>query len=213
MKKGENRTLDVRFYRVISLLNCIGKIVEKVVAKELSYYCEEYSKLHPRQMGGQKKRLAIDAVDTLVHIVQEKWEEKKLAFALFIDVKEAFDHFSKGQLLARMIKLEIDGDFVSWTSRFLTDRKIQLVIDGHDNKEREIETRIPQGSPVSPILFLIYISRVFNRVSETSLLVTSFSFVDDLSFIVSGSSVKEMIKALEKVAKEIIEWGRLNAVI
>ncbi len=65
---------------------------------------------------------------------------------------------------------------------------------------------------MSHILFLIYISGVFNKVSETSPLVTSLSFIDDLGFIASGSSVKETVKALEKVAKEVIEWGRLNAV-
>lgn len=57
--------------------------------------------------------MAIDAVATLVHAVQEKWEEKKLATTLFMDVKGAFDHVSKGQLLARMMELGIDGDFVT----------------------------------------------------------------------------------------------------
>ena len=183
-----------------------------MVAQELSQYCEEFSKLHPGQMGGQKKRSAIDAVATLVHTVQKKWEEKKVATGLFMDVKRAFDHVSKSQLLSQIIELGIDGDFVTWMDSFLTDRKIQLVIDGHDNKERKIQTGIPQGSSVLPILFLIYISGVFNKVSETSPLVTSLSFVDDLGFIASGNSVKEIVKALEKVAKEVIEWGRLNAV-
>ena len=213
LEKGGKRDLGLfRSYRVIGLLNCIGKVVEKVVAKVLSHYCEDYSKLHPGQMGGRKERSAIDAVATLVHVVQEKWEEKKLAAALFMDVKGAFDHVSKGQLLTQMVELGIDGDLVTWTGSFLTDQKIQLVIDGHDNKEREIETGIPQGVPVSPILFLIYISGVFNKVLKTSPLVTSLSFVDDLGFIASGSSVKEIVEALEKVAQEVIELGRLNAV-
>ncbi len=94
----------------------------------------------------------------------------------------------------------------------MTDRKVQLVIDGHDNKERDIETGIPQGSPVSPILFLIYISGVFNKVSEASPLVTSLSFVDHLGFIASGSSVKEVVKTLEEIACTVLEWGTLNAV-
>ncbi len=51
-------------------------MVEKVVAQELSQYCEDYSKLHAGQMGGRKERSAIDAVAILVHTVQEKWEEK-----------------------------------------------------------------------------------------------------------------------------------------
>ena len=101
---------------------------------------------------------------------------------------------------------------MTWTSSFLTNQKVQLVIDGHDNKERDIETGIPQGSPVAPILFLIYISGVFNKVSEKSPLVISLSFVDDLGFIASGSSVKELVKTLENVAKVVLEWGRLNAV-
>ena len=121
----------------------MGKVVEKVVAKKLSQYCEEYSKLHPGQMGGQKERSAIDAVATLVHTVQENWKKKKLAAVLFMDVKGAFDHVSKGQLIMRMIQLGIDGDLVTWTGSFLTDRKVQLVIDGHDNKKKEIETGIP----------------------------------------------------------------------
>ena len=63
-----------------------------------------------------------------------------------------------------------------------------------------------------PILFLIYISDVFNKVSEKTPLVTSLSFVDDLGFIVSGSLVKEVVKTLENIAKAVLDWGRLNAV-
>ena len=65
---------------------------------------------------------------------------------------------------------------------------------------------------MSPILFLIYISGVFKRVSETSPSVMSFSFVDDLGSIASDSSVKEIVRAFEKVSKEVIKWGRQNAV-
>ena len=75
LEKGGKRNLRlVRSYQVINLLNCMSKVVENVVAKELSQYCEEYFKLHPGQMGGRKERSAIDAVATLVHTIQEKWE-------------------------------------------------------------------------------------------------------------------------------------------
>ena len=49
-------------------------------------------------------------------------------------------------------------------------------------------------------------------MSETSLMVMSFFFVNDWGFITSGSSVKEIVRALEIVAKEIIEWRKQNAV-
>lgn len=103
-----------------------------------------------------------------------------------------------------MIKLGVDGDLIRWTQSFLTDLKVQLVIDGHDNKERGTETGIPQGSPVSPTLFLIYISGVFDQVTDSHAEITSLSFVDDLGFIASGYSVKELAKTLGQVAKVVL---------
>ena len=111
-----------------------------------------------------------------------------------------------------MVELGIDSDLVTWMGSFLTDQKIQLVIDGHDNKEREVEIGIPQGSPVSPILFLIYIRGVFDKISEISRGVTSLSFMNDLGFIASSSSVIEVVKILEKVAKVVFKWGERNAI-
>ena len=190
----------------------MSKVLEKAVAEQLFQFCSTHFKLHPGQMGAQKEWSAVDTIAILVNTVQEKWLEKKLAEALFMDVKGAFDHVSKSQLLKCMIELGIDGGLVAWTKSFLTNRNIQLVIDGHDNKEREIETGILQGSSVLLILFLIYISGVFDVVSENNPTVISLSFVDDLGFITSGTSVREIPQTLGTVVTIVLEWGIRNAV-
>ena len=46
-------------------------------------------------MGARKERCAIDVVVSLVHKVEQQWDKKKLAAALFMNVKGAFDHVSK----------------------------------------------------------------------------------------------------------------------
>lgn len=52
LKKGEKQDLTlVKSYRVISLLNCINKVLEKVIAEQLLLLLESFSKLHPGQMG------------------------------------------------------------------------------------------------------------------------------------------------------------------
>ena len=38
------------------------------------------------------------------------------------------------------------------------------------------------------------------------------SFIDDLGFIASGSSVKKVVKTLENVAKAVLKWGGQNVV-
>ena len=70
-KMGNRDFTLVKSYRVISLLNGMGKLLEKMIAEKLSQFCEEFLKLHPGQMGAWKKRCAIDAVALLVHKVEQ----------------------------------------------------------------------------------------------------------------------------------------------
>ena len=83
-----------------------------------------------------------------------------------MDVKGAFDHVSRAQLAQKMADLGIDDDLIEWTKSFLTDRWVELVIDGYVNAKHKVKTGIPQRSPVSPILFVVYISGVFSRIES-----------------------------------------------
>lgn len=58
---------------MISLFNSISKIIEKVVAEQLSYYCNKFSKLLLRQMGAYKEECTINVLAALIHKVQECW--------------------------------------------------------------------------------------------------------------------------------------------
>lgn len=64
-------------------------------------------------MGRQKERAAIDTIATLIYIMQEQWEEKKLSTALFMDVKAVFNHVSERPLIIRMIELVININFMT----------------------------------------------------------------------------------------------------
>src|SRR6267378_4077628 len=117
-------------YRVISLLSCLGKVVEKVAAEAISRYCGAKGILHSSQMGSRKQRSAIDAVACLIQEVHEAWGEKRLAGTLLMDVKGAFPNTNPSRLIQCMVEVGIDGDLVSWVASFLSERKVQIVIDG-----------------------------------------------------------------------------------
>lgn len=99
-KRGKRDLTLVKSYRVITLLNFMGKLVEKVIAEQLSQFSDNFLKLHQVQMGARNEKCAIDAVVLLIHEVEHQWAKKKLAATLFVDVKGAFDHVSKTQLIA-----------------------------------------------------------------------------------------------------------------
>jgi hypothetical protein len=82
----------VEAYRVISLLNCLGKVIEKIAADAIVHYCETTGVLHPGQMSSRKQQNAIDAVACLTQNTHRAWKLQMLVGALLLDVKGAFDH-------------------------------------------------------------------------------------------------------------------------
>jgi hypothetical protein len=77
----------VKAYRVIALLNCLGKVAEKVVANKLSDLVERRDLLHQGQFGSRKGRSAIDAVAVLMNRTQEAWKRREITAVLLMDVK------------------------------------------------------------------------------------------------------------------------------
>jgi hypothetical protein len=198
---------DPKAYRVIALLNCLGKVSERILAQRLGHLAETITLLHPSQIGGRLKKSAIDAALLLTNEVEVNRRLKRKTTTLFLDVKGAFDHVAKNQLLGILQKLQLPSNLVAWTSSFLSNRALRLSFDGQTEEFSRIETGIPQGSPISPILFLIYIRDLFPRISAKVL-----SYIDDVSLTVASTSLKKNIKILQREAAKIFERGAENAI-
>ena len=132
--------------------------------------------------------------------------------ALFMDVQGAFDHVNPRRLVIRMRELGLDGDLIRWVQSFLTDRHVQLNIDNTQCPVHRVNSVVPQGSPVSPILFLIYLSGVFDVIERSVPGVQPISFADDVGLLAPGRSVQEVCRKLQEAAKVAIEWGQSNLV-
>ena len=194
-------------YRVISLLNCLGKVSERILAQRLGYLAETTTLLHPSQIGGRLHKSAIDAALLLTTEIQSNKKRNLKTSTLLLDVKGAFDHVAKNQLLAILYKLRLPTSLISWVSSFLSDRFLGLSFNGQTEQSTSINTGIPQGSPISPILFLIYIRDLF-----PTLAVRVLSYIDDITLSTSSTSLKKNIRILEREAAKIYALGASNAI-
>lgn len=98
---------------MISLLNCLGKVTKRILAKRLGVMAETGPLLHNSQIEGRAKRSAIDTALLLVDYVERQKAKKKKVSAVFLDAKGAFDHVAKNRLLRIMIKLRLPYSLVS----------------------------------------------------------------------------------------------------
>jgi hypothetical protein len=117
----------------------------------ISAQLEANGGLHWGQFGGRKKRSAVDAVAYVMNPMHIAWYNGHIAGLLLMDVKGAFDHVNHRRLLTTMVAKKLDGDLIEWTEDFLTNRTVQITVDGFDGEVSQINTGISQGSPVSPI--------------------------------------------------------------
>src|SRR5204862_7355581 len=112
---------------------------------------------------------------TVVHDIQLAKHEKKDTSVLFMDVKGAFDHVSANQLLKICQNLGLPRALCSWIECFLNDKYLQLAFDGNKQEKTSVKTGITQDSPVSPILFLIYIRNIFPDLNILHIIILSYA--------------------------------------
>jgi hypothetical protein len=100
-------------------------------------------------------------------------------------------------------KLQLPKSLCYWIRSFLQNRKIQLKFDGNSQKMTNIDIGIPQGSPISPILFLIYIRFLFTeRKSSTDERI--LSYLDDIGLVASSKFIEENCQLLQKLAQDLL---------
>jgi len=97
---------------VISLLNVISKLLEQMATHLIADHPERKRGLHEGQFGCRKWRSCVDRVAIMMNQTQKALAGKKVAGALFMDVKLAFNNVDKMILGQRMEDLELEVDLI-----------------------------------------------------------------------------------------------------
>ena len=101
-KPGKDDYTKLKVYRSISLLSCLGKVVEKVVAELLAEEAERRGLLRDGQYGSRKRWSAIDSAAVMVDRAHPAWREGSIADVLLMDIKAAFPSVGRGRLIHTM---------------------------------------------------------------------------------------------------------------
>jgi hypothetical protein len=155
-KPGRRDLTEPRAWRPISLLSCLGKGLERLIARRLAWAAVHYSVLHPQQAGALPKRSATDLVTALIHDIEEAFARKKVATLVTMDVQGAFDTVMRNRLVLRLREQGWPDYLARWACSFMGGRSARARYQGTVTASSPLQCGLTQGSPVSPILFLLY---------------------------------------------------------
>ena len=172
----------------------LSKILERVVTSCLSAQATTCSLIHPLQCGSLPGRSTSDAALVLQHNVESFHRLGYKVSTLFLDVKGGFDNVQSPSLLSLLRRNGVSPYLVQCVDSFLRERTCLLTFQGSPRSFAPVSVGVPQGSPISPLLFVIYVSSLHLDIPR-SLIV---SYVNDFAVTIASPSYRTNVRLLQK---------------
>ena len=193
---------DVSNYRPISLLSVAGKLMERVIHHRLSQVLLQQEWLSPLQSGFRKHHSTMDHLTRLCNDVWGAFQNSERLMLVLLDLSKAYDTVWRDALRAQLHRIGVRGHMLWWLDDFLTERKQYTVVDNTSSYTCDIEEGVPQGSVLSPLLFLLMINASCDGVESVAAL-----FADDIALWIRGQDEQAMQQQLTRDLRTVQDWS------
>ena len=178
---------ELASYRPISNLNFISKILERVIHTRLTAHLQSFPSISPFQSAYRKFHSTETALLSIQNDLLLAIDHRKLSALVLLDLSAAFDTIDHQVLLTRLSStFGLTGLALDILTSYLTNRSQYVSIDSHSTTPSPMQTGVPQGSVLGPLLFCLYTTPLSHLLSATPL---SYHFyADDTQLYISFNS-------------------------
>ena len=201
-KKGKDKK-DPNSYGPISLLSCLGKLLDRVINRRLISFLEERKILSPTQTGYRKHKSTEDQLALIAQEIENAFQEKKKSCLCFFDLTKAFDKVWREGLLRKILENGVSGRMYRWIRRFLHDGSARVKLDGHLSKSVKMRKGVPLGGVISPTLLLLYINNITTVLPRH---VSNTLHADDLSVWSASEYTTSSAYRIQEAVNKVEQW-------
>ncbi|KAI0997565.1 hypothetical protein K3495_g10621 [Podosphaera aphanis] len=155
----------------------------------------------PQQLfGALPGRSAVDLFSCVIHDAEAARRNNKVTAMVALDVQGAFDAVLHKRLLHRMRNQGWPRSLCQRVESFLTRRRIRIRHQEGITQDKVVECGVPQGSPLSPLLFLLYIAILVQDGNKDN----NFGYADDIAVLSTGSTAAEAVANAQAEVENLV---------
>ena len=192
-------------YRPISLLPIFSKIMERLIYNKVFDFLVRYEILFESQYGFRSGHNTTHATLDFVKTIEDAIEHNNYSIGVFCDLSKAFDTLNHDILLMKLDYYGIKGKEWQWFHSYLNGRCQYVEFNGHKSTTLPLETGVPQGSILGPLLFLLYINDLPSATTMKSVI-----FADDTNLLISGNNLREIADTLNSELELVSDFFKAN---
>ena len=187
----------------------VSKVFEKLVNNRIVDHLKKCGLLSDSQYGFRSSRSTADLLTVVSDGIAGTFNNSGATRAGALDISKAFDRVWHAGLLHKLKSYSISCQMFGLISSFLSNRQLQVVLDGKSSQEYPVNAAVPQGSILGPTLFLLYINDLPDDVICNIAIyaddTTLYSKCDQASDLWQQ---RELVSELESDLRDTVDWGR-----
>lgn len=193
-------------YRPVSVLPTLSKIFEKHVTHHLYLYLSKYKLLSQCQSGFRSQHSCQTALTDIIDKWLKYMDDGKVIGAVFLDLKKAFDMINHDILCKKLELYKISNSSLKWFKSYLSERSQNVCIGNYISNPEPLESGVPQGSILGPILFILYI----NDLPLEQITSDIEMYADDTTLHYHDTNKSEIENVLNHDLNTIRMWCKNN---